>query len=128
MVLLTVVFPMKVEDLLDTLRHELIAQRRRFPSSPLAVVGASHRVRPAVAISDAQPHLMLAEYLLEGLAVDAARIEQRLGDLVPEHLLEPAVLETATPQIPVGLGLLRVGQHLTALVPHELVIDLPQTP
>lgn len=38
---------------------------------------------------------MLGEHLLEGLTINAARIEQRLSDLVPEDLLEAALLEPA---------------------------------
>ena len=113
------------EDVLDALRRELIAHRRRFPSSPLPVVGATHGVGPAIAFCDPQPHLVLAEQLLERLTVDAARIEQCLRDLVAEYLLEVAVLEAAATQIPVRLRLLRIREHLAALVTHELVVDLP---
>lgn len=71
---------------------------------------------------------MLGEHLLEGLTINAARIEQRLSDLVPEHLLEPAVLEAAATQVPVRFRLLRIREHLATLVAHELVVDLTQTP
>ncbi|MDY3679589.1 MAG: hypothetical protein SO046_10315 [Actinomyces urogenitalis] len=51
---------------------------------------------------------MLSEHLLEGLTINAARIEQSLSDLVSEHLLKATVLEAAATQVPVRFRLLRI--------------------
>lgn len=87
---------MEGEDLLDLAAHELVAQRRGLTPPPLAVVGATHGVGPPVALGDPEPDLVLGEHLLEGLTISAARIEQCLGDLVAENLLEAALYEAAT--------------------------------
>ena len=114
------------EDLPNTLRCELIAERRCLTPSPLTVVIPSHGVRPTIPIRDAQTYLILSEHLLERLTINRALIEDRLHHLVSEHLLETAVLERAATQIPIRLGLLWVRKHLTALITHKLVIDLPK--
>ena len=115
------------EDRPNTLRCELIAERRCLTPSPLTVVITSHGVRPTIAIRDAQTHLMLSENLLERLTINRALIKERLHHYVSELLLETAVLERAATQIPIGLGHLWVREHLTALITHKLVIDLPKT-
>ena len=115
------------EDLSNTLCRELIAERRRLTPSPLTVVIPSHGVRPTIPIRDAQTYLMLSEHLLERLTINRALIEERLHHFVSEHLLETAVLERAATQIPIRLGHLWIRKHLTALITHELVINLPKT-
>ena len=70
---------------------------------------------------------MLSEHLLERLMINRALIEERRHHYVSELLLETAVLERAATQIPIGLGLLWVRKHLTALITHKLVIDLSKT-
>lgn len=69
---------------------------------------------------------MLGEHLLEGVLVDRAGVGERGEHFVAEHLLEPSRLERLTAQLPVRLRLLRIGQHLQALVPHKFVIKLTQ--
>lgn len=115
------------EDRSNTLRCELIAERRCLTPSPLTVVIPSHGVRPTIAIRDAQTHLMLSEHLLERLTINRALIEDRLNHFVSEHLLEPTFCKSTTTQIPIGLGLLWIRKHLTALITHKLVINLPKT-
>ena len=114
------------EDLPNTLRCELIAKRRCLTPSPLTVISASHGVRPAIAIRDAQTHPLLREHLLERLTINRPLIEERPHHYVSELLLETAVLERAATQIPIRLGHLRVREHLTTLITHKLVIDLPK--
>lgn len=128
MLSLLCVLLVEVEDVFNALRCELIAQRRRFTPPPLAVVESSHRVGPPVAISHPEPDLVLGEHLLEGFTVHTARIKEGLHHLVAENLLEAAVLEAVAPQVPVGLGLLRVREHLTPLVAHELIVHLAKPP
>ncbi|MEZ7672131.1 hypothetical protein O3684_01970 [Pauljensenia sp. 20925_1_27] len=70
---------------------------------------------------------MLSEHLLERLTINRALIEERLHHYVSELLLETAVLERAATQIPIRLGHLWIRKHLTALITHELVINLPKT-
>lgn len=118
---------MEVEDLCNLRFHEVVTQGRCLSSAPLAVVGATHRVRPAVAVSDTEAHLVLGEHLLERLTVDAACIDQRFRDLVAEDLFKAAVLERAATQIPVSLRLLRRRQHPAPLVPHEFIVDLAES-
>ena len=70
---------------------------------------------------------MLSEHLLERLTINRALIEERLHHYVSEHLLETTVLERATTQIPIRLGHLWIRKHLTALITHKFVINLPKT-
>ena len=70
---------------------------------------------------------MLSEHLLERLTINRALIEERLNHYVSELLLETAVLERAATQIPIRLGHLWIRKHLTALITHKLVINLPKT-
>lgn len=69
---------------------------------------------------------MLSEHLLERLTINRALIEDRLHHFVSELLLEPTFYKGTTTQIPIGLRLLWVRKHLTALITHKLVIDLPK--
>ena len=115
------------EDRSNTLRCELIAERRCLTPSPLTVVIPSHGVRPTIPIRDAQTYLMLSEHLLERLTINRVLIEERLHHFVSERLLKPTFCKSTTTQIPIGLRLLWVREHLTALITHELVINLPKT-
>lgn len=112
------------EDLSNTLRCELIAERRCLTPSPLTVVIPSHGVRPTIPIRDAQTYLMLSEQLLERITINRALIEERSHHYVSELLLKPTFYKSTPTQIPIGLRLLWVRKHLTALITHELVIDL----
>lgn len=69
---------------------------------------------------------MLREHLLERLTINRPLIEERPHHYVSELLLETVVLERAATQIPIRLGHLRVREHLTTLIAHKLVIDLPK--
>lgn len=115
------------EDRSNTLRCELIAERRCLTPSPLTVVIPSHGVRPTIPIRDAQTYLILSEHLLERLTINRVLIEERLHHFVSERLLKPTFCKSTTTQIPIGLRLLWVREHLTALITHELVINLPKT-
>ncbi len=70
---------------------------------------------------------MLSQNLLERLAIDRAGVRESCGDLVAEHLLEPARGECLAAQLPVGLRFLRRRQHRESLVPHQLVVQLTQS-
>lgn len=64
------------EDLFNTLRCELTAERGRLTPSPLTVISASHGVRLAIPNCDAQTYFVLSEHLLERLTINRARIEE----------------------------------------------------
>lgn len=115
---------MVVEDGLDTRRGELVAQAGGLLATELVVVCAAHLVRPPVALGLRQGHSALGEGLLKARAVDGAGVHQRVGDLVPERLLEPTDLERLATQVPVRHRCLRRGQHRTAFITHQLVVDL----
>ena len=69
---------------------------------------------------------MLSEHLLERLTINRTLITERLHHYVSELLLKPTFCKGATTQIPIGLRLLWIRKHLTALITHKLVIDLPK--
>lgn len=125
MLSLLVVLLMEREDLLDLRALELLAERRRLAPSPLPVVQTPHRIRPSIAISHTETDLVLREHCFERLTINRSRIEEGLHHLVAEHLLKATLCEPTATQIPVGLWLLGVGEHLTPFVPHQLVVHLP---
>jgi hypothetical protein len=69
---------------------------------------------------------VFGEHLLEGRAVDAAGISQRLVDVIPERLLEPTGGELLAAQLPVKLRSDRVGIRLQPVLGENLVVELAQ--
>lgn len=69
---------------------------------------------------------MLLEHPLECLLVDRAGVGKGEVDLVAQGLLEPSGREGLAPELPVGLGLLGVGEHLQPLGAHQVVVQLPE--
>lgn len=77
-------------------------------------------------MGDGERDAMLFEHLLICLLIDRAGIGKRHVDLVAEGLFEPSGPEGLTAELPVGLGLLGVGEHPQALVAHEVVVQLAE--
>lgn len=115
---------MVVEDHLRSLRGELRRERTGFTTPWLAVVGPPHPIRPTVAVSRSESDPVLREDLLELLAVDSARIAERIRHAVAENLLEPARREVLATQRPVRLRLFRVREDIQSFVSHHLVVEL----
>ena len=69
---------------------------------------------------------MLGEHSLEPRTVDAARVGQRLVDVIAQRLLKPAGGELLTAQLPVGLRSGRIGVGLQTVLGEDLVVELTQ--
>ncbi|MFZ1257883.1 MAG: hypothetical protein WAQ25_00215 [Candidatus Saccharimonas sp.] len=116
-----------VEDGLHARSCELVAQAGSLLAPELVVVRATHLVGPSVAFGLGESDAPLGEGLLEPIPVDRSGVHERVSHLVAKGLLEPTGLEGLATQVPVRLRGFGGGQHLAALVAHELVVDLVQT-
>jgi hypothetical protein len=77
-------------------------------------------------VGDGERDVMLFEDLLKFPLVDRAGVGESYVDLVTEALFEPSGREGLAPELPVGLGLLGVGEHPQALIAHEVVVELAE--
>lgn len=115
-----------IENLLRALGCELRSEPRRLLAPKLAIVGATHFVRPTIAVRHRERHTVLSKYSLEPGTVYRTRVGESVEHLVAENLLEPAVGEHLTTLFPVRLGLLRIRQHGETFLRHQLVVQLVQ--
>lgn len=74
-------------------------------------------------MGDGERDVVFFEHPLKGTLVDGAGVGECDVDLVAEGLFESSGCEGLPPELPVGLGLLGVGEHSQALIAHEVVVQ-----
>jgi hypothetical protein len=123
---LLLVLLVDVEDGRGPFGSEFRGECRGLLASELPVVRAPHLVAPPVTVGDGERDALFFEHPRKGLLIDRAGVGKRDVDLVAEGLFEPSGPEGLPPELPVGLGLLGVGEHAQALVAHEVVVQLAE--
>lgn len=117
---------MDVEDTGRPSGSELRRKCRGLLAPELPVIVAPHLVAPPVTVGNGERDALLFEHLLKCLLTGRTGIGKRHVDLVAEGLFEPPGPEGFTTELPVGFGLLGVGEQAQALVAHEVVVQLAE--